>query len=150
MGAPHAEHALVPPGQIPQRVEQGVQIRQDERPGLPQQQGIGRVNDVGRGAAQMDEPRLGTHLFLKGGEKGDDIVARDFLDGEDALHVDVRLPADDGHGFSRDAAKLRPGVADGKLHGQPCPVAVFQSPDTAHFRPGIAFYHAFLVGGSGR
>ena len=91
----------------------------------------------------MDEAGLGPHFFLQGSQKGDDVVACGFLNGQDALHVDVRLVADRLHGFRRDASQLGPGLAHGHFHREPCPIAVFQGPDPTHFRPGVAFDHGF-------
>ena len=91
----------------------------------------------------MDEAGLGPHFFLQGSQKGDDVMARGFLNGQDALHVDVRLVADRLHGFRRDAPQLGPGLAHGHFHREPSPITVFQGPDPTHLRPGVAFDHGF-------
>ena len=47
VGAAHAEHALVAAGQVFQSFQQGAQIFENQLPGLDQQQGVGRVHDIG-------------------------------------------------------------------------------------------------------
>lgn len=139
--AAHAEHALVLVGQLFQAFQQGAHIVQQQRSGLLDEQTVGRVHDIGGRAAQMDITGLGTDFFFQRRQKGDDVMARHFLDGQNAIHIDVGLLTDDVHGFGRNAAHFAPCPADGHFDIQPCAVAVFQRPDTAHFRAGITVNH---------
>ena len=145
VGAAHAEHAFMTLGQIRQSDQQRVKILEDQRSGLDQQQGVGRVHNVRRCAAQVDVARLGPHFFFQRSQKGDDVVPGHLFNGQNAVHIDGRRGLDVRQGVGGHAAQFAPGLAHGQLHVEPGPVAVFQGPDAAHCRPGITIDHACLM-----
>jgi hypothetical protein len=141
VGAADGQKALVAAGHIPKLGQKAVQAAQNKVSGPGQKHAVGRVHDVRGGAAQMDEAGRGTARLLHGGQDGDDVVAGPLLDLENAVHVEIGRDPDMLHVGGGDDPEFAPGLAHGQFHFEPDPEAVFQGPQAAHFRAGVAFDH---------
>ena len=141
VGAADAQGSLVFEGHGSEGLEKGIEILEDEPAGLHQKQGAGRVNDVRGGAAEVDEAGVRADLLFQRGQKGDDVVAGRFLNGQDAVHVNGGFGLDIGQRPGGNLSFLAPGLADGQFDPEPCLVAVFERPDLSHFGPGVTFNH---------
>ena len=146
VGAAHAQHALVAVGKRFDGGQKPAYVFKNQAASLHKQEGVGRVHNVGRRAAKMNVARgFCPHLFFQRGQKGDDVVAGHFFDGQYAIHVNGGLGLNVFYRFSRDAAHVAPGPANSHFHIKPCLIAVFEGPNAAHFLTGVAINHGCLM-----
>ena len=135
-------------------------VLDDQVAGLGELVAQGRVAQIGAGHAIVNPAaglgvalgNIGIDVFLHVGQKGNDVVARDFLDLIDLRLLKVGMVADPlGLVFGNtDLAELRLGLAGQDLDLLPNGVLVLEGEDVSHLRAGIAIDHSgsFLVIGT--
>lgn len=104
----------MPEAEIFKRLKHAVEVCQDAAARFHHKQRPGRVHNIRRSAAQMNETRGRSDFFLQGGQEGDDVVPGDGFNLVDAGCVDVGLGPDFRHIGGRDDALLVPGFAYGQ------------------------------------
>ena len=92
----------------------------------------------------MDPLALGTEAFADGAGEGHHIVAGDFFDFLDAVHVEGGRRADLVDVFLRDDAQFAPGFAGEDFDLEIGAELVLLGPDVPHHLAGIAFDHRLL------
>ena len=127
--------------EFPQGVEDEIEAVHDDLAGFHHLQSHGGVHDVGGCASKVNEAGGWAYLLFEIGEKGDDVMTGHGFDFEDLVHVEVHVLHDVLQIFIGDDALLVPGTAYGLFHFEPVAVAVFQGPESGHFRPGVTLDH---------
>ena len=135
-------------------------VLDDQVAGLGELVAQGRVAQIGAGHAIVNPAaglgvalgNIGIDVLLHVGQKGNDVVARDFLDLIDLRLLKVGMVADPlGLVFGNtDLAELRLGLAGQDLDLLPNGVLVLEGENVSHLRAGIAIDHSgsFLVIGT--
>jgi hypothetical protein len=130
-----------------QDCEQAVELARDQAAGLLQLQGQRRVEEVGGGHAEMQEPGLGAADMLDVGQKGDDVVPRHGLDRVDRRGVDQpvhrgrRVGPEPRHGVLVELAELGHRLGHGELDLEPERQLPLGREDGGHGRPAVAGDH---------
>src|SRR5256886_16132941 len=103
VGPADGQRVLVAQSQRSKRVLQARLSREEQVRGVAKLERQGRVPDVARGEADMDEAGVGPELLLEAREERDHLVLDGLLDGEDPRDVHARRPADPRHRVGRNA-----------------------------------------------
>src|SRR5439155_26590035 len=139
------QRVLVAQSQRSKRVLQARLSREEQVRGVAELERQGRVPDVARGEADMDEAGVGPELLLEAREKRDHLVLDALLDGEDPRDVHARRPADPRHRVGRNATAAGVRVAHGELHPEPRPVLGLLAPEASHLGAGVTLDHALTL-----
>ena len=143
---------LVLEGAPLQRLQEPVDVGDQEIGGAGELHRQAGVEHVRRGHALMNEARLRPDDFGEVGEEGDDVVLGLALDRIDALDVEDGVPGlgpDRLRGLGRNDAKLGLRIGGVGLDFEPDAEAGLRLPDGGHLRPGIARDHRRLASGKG-
>ncbi len=127
------------------RLRQAVEILQQQVTRFAHLQRLRRVDDVGRGEAEMQPARRWPHLLRNRGGEGDHVVLGDLLDFLDPRDVEGAALADIAGGVRRDDAVGRHGVGGGGFDEQPGFVTPLVAPDPPHVRVGVASNHLIEI-----
>ena len=101
-----------------------------------------RVDDVGRGQAEVQPARARPDVFRDVGGEGDQVVLGGLLDLVDAGDVEVALGADVPRRLARHEAGLGHHLGGDGLDFEPGFEAAAVAPDATHFGRGVAGDHA--------
>src|SRR6185437_12526708 len=145
--ADHRRHLVFARAAL-QRLEQRVDIGEEDVARLRKLDRETGIEHVARGQALMDEARLGPDMLGDVGEKGDDVVPRLALDLVDARDLEFAALAQRLRRAFRHHAGLRQCFGGGDLDVEPDAEPVLRRPNGAHLRPGITGDHR-RVGSAG-
>ena len=123
------------------RLQQRVDVVENDVAGLSHLQGECGIEHVGRGQTEMQPPGRRTDALGHSGRKRDHVVLRRALDLVDAggIHAGL-LPQRPGVGFGDDARR-REGVGGREFDVQPRLITPGVGPNRAHLRVGIPGNH---------
>jgi len=130
---------------LPENLEQGVNVVQQDRRRVFHLDGQRRIQYVARRHALMDETRVGPDVFGQIGQKGQNVVARFPLDPVDAGQVPFALFPDVFRGLRRNDAETGLSVAGMRLNLEPYAESVFRLPNSRHFGAGITRDHGVSI-----
>ena len=130
--APDHRRPPVLEGARAHRLAQPREALQDQIAGVAHLKGLGGVDHVGRGEAEVQPARRGADVLLHGGGEGDHVVLRGALDLLDARGGEGGLLADVAGGLGRHDAGARHRVERGQFDRQPGLVPPLVAPDATH------------------
>ncbi len=119
------------------RLHQAIETLQNQVTGLAHLQGLRRVDDIGRGHAEVQPPRRRSHVLGDVRRERDDVVLGGLLDFLDFRDIEGTKFPDVLRGFDRDEAGARHGVGGCDFDLQPRVVLMLVAPDATHFRMGV-------------
>ena len=90
---------------------EGLEVLEEDLVSLLEEVAVGGVHDVGGGEPVMDPLALGTEAFADGAGEGHHVVAGDFFDFLDTVHIKGGCGADLFNVLLRDDAQFAPGFA---------------------------------------
>ena len=133
----HRRHSMFE-GSLANRFGESIEIPQDDVARLAHLQGLRRVDDVGRGHAEVHPPGRLADFLGNGRRERNHVVLRDLLYFFDASDVECAALANVAGGLGRDDAGSRHGFGSRRFHEQPRLVSTLVAPDSTHFRVCVA------------
>jgi YjbE family integral membrane protein len=151
VAAADGEGGFVLEGAALERGHHRIQPNEQEIGGARELDREAGIEHIGRGHAEVKEPRLRPDRLGKPGEKGDDVVARLLLDRCDAREIGRPNGGQAGRAFGADGARRLGGniatighrLGGERLDLEPDAIAVFGRPDGSHLGARVAGHHAF-------
>ena len=141
VGAADAGRVLEFEGAALEDLLEGLEVLEEDFIGLLEEVAVGGVHDVGGGEPVMDPLALGAEAFADGAGEGHHVVAGDFFDFLDAVHVEGGRGADLFDVFLRDDAQFAPGFAGEDFDFEVRLELVLLGPDVPHHLAGVTFDH---------